>query len=62
MRSVDYQQRMVECSKRAATAPNLQARLVWKRMEEFWRQRAVRPGPPKTPDVLTFMHEELTSR
>lgn len=57
MRSIDYQQRIVECSQKAATVPNAQARLVWKRMEEFWRKRAVAPKPTRTFKELSFISE-----
>ena len=43
MRATDYQQRMLECARQAETAPNLQARVLWKWMEQFWRERADRP-------------------
>ena len=55
MRSIDYQQRIVECSQKAASVPNAQARLVWKRMEEFWRKRAVAPKATHTFKELSFL-------
>jgi hypothetical protein len=50
VRTINYQQRILECARNSETAPNLEARIVWKRMEEFWRQRVT---APKTP-VHTF--------
>ncbi|MBX9775227.1 MAG: hypothetical protein K2Y71_12535 [Xanthobacteraceae bacterium] len=41
MRQVDYQQRVLACARQAETAPNLQARIIWKRMEAFWRKLAM---------------------
>jgi hypothetical protein len=51
MGQVDYQQRVRECAKQAESAPNLQARIIWKRMEAFWRNMALRPRveQPKRP-------------
>jgi hypothetical protein len=37
----DYQERIRECSQWAETAANDQARLLWKEMERFWRERAI---------------------
>jgi hypothetical protein len=55
MRTIDYQQRILECSKNSETAPNLQARIVWKRMEEFWRRRVTAPKPTHTFKELSFI-------
>lgn len=40
---IDYQQRIIECSRQAGSAPNEEARKLWRQMEEFWRQKAFRP-------------------
>ena len=46
----DYQERMTECAQWAERAANEQARVLWKEMERFWRERAIlsqlRPEPP----------------
>jgi hypothetical protein len=56
MRTIDFPERIFECSRQAETAPNLQARLVWKLMEQFWRMRAARPSQPtKTFEALRFV-------
>ena len=55
MDTIDFQQRIIECSKQAGSAPNEEARKIWRRMEEFWRQRAFQPPPKRR----TF--EELRS-
>ncbi|MPZ40415.1 MAG: hypothetical protein GEU95_20660 [Rhizobiales bacterium] len=57
MRTIDYQQRIVECRRQSETAPNVQARIIWKQMEEFWRQRALMPRPTKTFKALSFISE-----
>jgi hypothetical protein len=36
----DYQERISECAQWAETAANDQAKVLWKEMEQFWRQRA----------------------
>jgi hypothetical protein len=41
----DYQARIQECARQSKTAPNSDARVQWKRMEAFWRERAKRLGP-----------------
>jgi hypothetical protein len=52
MRASDYQQRMLECARQAETAPNLQARVLWKWMEQFWRERADRlPVALASPEI-----------
>jgi hypothetical protein len=38
----DYQERISECAQWAEKAANDQAKVLWKEMERFWRQRAVR--------------------
>ncbi len=49
MRKIDYQERIAECAKRAETAPNEDARRIWKRMEDFWRAKASEtPQPLRT--------------
>jgi hypothetical protein len=45
MRIIDYQQRIAECSRQAETAPNPQARIQWKRMEQFWRVKSAAHKP-----------------
>ena len=40
MRTINYQERIQECSRQSKTAPSIDARVQWKRMEEFWRERA----------------------
>lgn len=37
----DYQERIRECAQWAETAANDRARVAWKEMERFWRQRAI---------------------
>jgi hypothetical protein len=37
----DYQERMKECAEWAEKAANDQAKVLWKEMERFWRQRAI---------------------
>ena len=37
----DYQERISECAQWAETAANDQAKVLWKEMEQFWRQRAI---------------------
>ncbi|MBX9778258.1 MAG: hypothetical protein K2Y71_28070 [Xanthobacteraceae bacterium] len=36
----DYRERISECQAWAEKAANDQAKVVWKEMERFWRQRA----------------------
>jgi hypothetical protein len=48
MRRVNITERIDECARQAETAPNLQARVAWKQMEDFWRARARSPAPTKT--------------
>ena len=36
----DYQERIRECAQWAERAANDQAKVLWKEMERFWRQRA----------------------
>jgi hypothetical protein len=55
MRQVDYQQRVLECAKQADTAPNLQARIIWKRMEAFWRKRAISPKLDQPTAPVSFI-------
>jgi hypothetical protein len=57
MRTIDYQQRIKECRRQSETAPNVQARVIWKRMEEFWRQRSISPKPTKTFEALSFISQ-----
>ena len=38
----DYQERISACAQWAETAANDQAKVLWKEMEQFWRQRAIR--------------------
>jgi len=52
MRPLNLMERVHECEKRADTAPNPQARIVWKQMEQFWRKRIERPEPTMTFDDL----------
>jgi len=49
----DYQERISECAQWAERAANDQAKLVWKEMERFWRQRAhgSTPKPKATLDL-----------
>jgi hypothetical protein len=37
----DYQERVRECAQWAEQAANDQAKVLWKEMERFWRQRAI---------------------
>lgn len=37
----DYQERIRECAQWAERAANDQAKVLWKEMERFWRQRAI---------------------
>ena len=37
----DYRERISECEAWAEKAANDQARLLWKEMERFWRQREI---------------------
>jgi hypothetical protein len=37
----DYQERISECAQWAEKAANDQAKVLWKEMERFWRQRAI---------------------
>jgi hypothetical protein len=37
----DYQERIGECARWAEKAANDQAKVLWKEMEQFWRQRAI---------------------
>jgi len=46
----DYHDRIIACAQWAETAPNDHAKLVWKEMERFWRQRAT--GSCPKPDAL----------
>jgi hypothetical protein len=48
MRNIDYEERAAECSRQAEYAPNENARGLWKRMAEFWRERAGRPAANRT--------------
>lgn len=41
MGTFDYQKRMRDCAQWAETAANDQAKLLWKQMERFWRERAI---------------------
>ena len=41
----DYQERIIECAQWAERAANDQAKLLWKEMERFWRQRATGSFP-----------------
>jgi len=56
MRTVDLTQRILECAKQAETAPNPQARVIWKQMENFWRERLNIPKP-----TMTFAHLSRTA-
>jgi len=49
----DYHERISECAQWAEKAVNDQAKLVWKEMERFWRQRATGscPKPDALPDL-----------
>jgi hypothetical protein len=55
MRRLDYQQRVLECAKQAETAPNLQARIIWKRMEAFWRKLATYPKADQPREPVSFI-------
>ena len=55
MRQLDYQQRVLECAKQAETAPNLQARIIWKRMEQFWRKLAMSPKQDQRTEPVSFV-------
>ena len=55
MRQLDYQQRVLECAKQAETAPNLQARIIWKRMEAFWRKLAMDPKRDRRTEPVSFI-------
>jgi hypothetical protein len=37
----DYRERISECAEWADKAANDQAKLLWKEMERFWRERAI---------------------
>jgi hypothetical protein len=43
-KTFDYRKRADECSLRAATASNDQAREVWREMESYWRKRLEATG------------------
>ena len=45
MRTIDYQQHIAECARQAELAPNPQARIQWRRMEDFWRMRCAARKP-----------------
>ena len=49
----DYHERISECAQWAEKAANDQAKLAWKEMERFWRQRATAscPKPDTLPDL-----------
>ena len=55
MGQVDYQQRVLECARQAETAPNMQARIIWKRMEQFWRNLAMYPKAEKPRQPVSFI-------
>ena len=55
MGQLDYQQRVLECAKQAETAPNLQARIIWKRMEQFWRKLAMNPKQDQRTEPVSFV-------
>jgi hypothetical protein len=37
----DYRERISECQQWAEKAANDQAKLLWKEMERFWRERSI---------------------
>ena len=45
----DYQERISECAHWSETAANDQAKMLWKEMEQFWRQRAIAHSCDLTP-------------
>jgi hypothetical protein len=47
----DYQERIGECAQCAEKAANDQAKLLWKDIERFWRQRAAGGGPKPAPEL-----------
>ena len=51
MGTFDYQERISACAQWAERAANDQARVLWKEMERFWRQRA----------ICTFMRSDAGS-
>ena len=55
----DYQERISECAQWAERAANDQAKLLWKEMERFWRQRAVGGGPK--PNCAGFAFAVVTA-
>lgn len=50
----DYQERIRECAQWAEKAANDQAKVLWKEMERFWRQRASRSR--SKPDPSSDFH------
>ena len=47
----DYRERISECQQWAEKAANDQAKVLWKEMERFWRQRA----------IVTYLRSESAS-
>ena len=54
----DYAERISECKAWAEKAANDRAKVLWKEMERFWRQRAIvaylrSDGSPDSPELST---------
>lgn len=52
MRKVSIMERIFECERQARTAPNPRARVAWKQLENFWRDRIEMPEPTRSFDQL----------
>ena len=44
MQTLNLMARIYECEKQVRIAPNPEARILWKRMEEFWRRASLDPS------------------
>ena len=61
MQTLNLMARIYECEKQARIAPNPEARILWKRMEEFWRERITRPEPTMTFEHLRHGHKSINA-
>ena len=52
MRKVAIIERIFECERQAQTAPNPTARIAWKQMEQFWRDRIEMDEPTRSFEQL----------
>ena len=43
MRIINYEQRVVECLKKAEAAPTELSKRLWLQMADLWREKAARP-------------------